>query len=878
MNSDANAEVQGQITGAVPQPAAALPTARSVLVDWANGEEGWLRSIVAEVIKTRAELSDQRVKYFYNQFLRERKLEDAATDSVGLLSSDPGSAGQGHPLVLHSIESIENVNLLATGQSVEFGPQVTIFFGENASGKSGYVRILKSVAKARSVEQVLPNITDPATAALQPRARIKFAEGPNVAEVEWHNQGSVSPLTRIDIFDSKSAQIHLDDDLTYVFTPGELALFPLIQQSLEKVRRTLDSDIHTLKPQNNPFVTNFQSGTSVHGKISLLSPSSDIEELRTLSKLSEADQTELSTLEAEINALRSNTPEAQLRVAEGERTLLDALKSSLTLIRDFDTASYDRAVQQLVAAQAKYAASTKTAFAGVDIPGVLEKEWQAFVEAGEAYIRKIEGYEAYPQPGVPCVYCRQGLDAAAVELLRKYRDYNNGALRDQVNNSRHVVDRFKELVRSASVDGLAGQINSLYIENKASDSASPFAVVVTFLGRARLLLADVLADKEHEWSSQREDAHRSIEIVDARSQAVSALVIGLKQQSTEKQQLMTIREAKATEFRARKRLSEMFPQIEDHVRRAKWANAGEAQSRSFQGIFRALTSASKEASQTLLNQGFENHFRTECTRLRAPVVKLGFPGRQGQVTRKKTVASEYQLSEILSEGEQKVIALADFIAELRLKKPTAPVVFDDPITSLDYRRIKEVSGRIIELSLQRQVIIFSHNIWFVTELLAECAERSRDFLYFDIQSDGNGTGLISRATHPRADSFKKLKSRINDMIQKASSSSGDTQREHILSGYEYLRNACEVIVEVDLLRQVTQRYGANVKMTMLPQIKGDRLEAATNVILPVYEKCCRYMRGHSQPLETLNIQPPLAELRADWVGVQEARDKYIATN
>lgn len=265
-------------------------------------------------------------------------------------------------------------------------------------------------------------------------------------------------------------------------------------------------------------------------------------------------------------------------------------------------------------------------------------------------------------------------------------------------------------------------------------------------------------------------------------------------------------------------------------------------------------------------------------RLRAPVVKLGFPGRQGQVTRKKTVASEYQLSEILSEGEQKVIALADFIAELRLKKPTAPVVFDDPITSLDYRRIKEVAGRIIELSLHRQVVIFSHNIWFVTELLAECGERSRDFLYFDIQSDGNGTGLVNRASHPRADSFKKLKSRINDMIQKANSSSGDAQRECILSGYEYLRNVCEVIAEVDLLKQVTQRYEANVRMTMLPQINGDRLEEATNVILPVFEKCCRYMRGHSQPMETLNIQPSLAELQEDWAAVQEARDKYNATN
>jgi wobble nucleotide-excising tRNase len=71
-------------------------------------------------------------------------------------------------------------------------------------------------------------------------------------------------------------------------------------------------------------------------------------------------------------------------------------------------------------------------------------------------------------------------------------------------------------------------------------------------------------------------------------------------------------------------------------------------------------------------------------------VTLQFPGKQGQVTRKKLVADgEHRPSDVLSEGEQKVIALADFLAEASLK-PAAPVIFDDPINSLDYRRMAEV--------------------------------------------------------------------------------------------------------------------------------------------------------------------------------------------
>src|SRR6185437_8155672 len=99
----------------------------------------------------------------------------------------------------------------------------------------------------------------------------------------------------------------------------------------------------------------------------------------------------------------------------------------------------------------------------------------------------------------------------------------------------------------------------------------------------------------------------------------------------------------------------------------------------------------------LLNQDFETLFHIECKLLRAPTVSLQFPGKEGQVVRKKSVASGYQPSDVLSEGEQKVIALADFLAEASLRPP-APVIFDDPINSLDYIRRKEVVTRIVALS------------------------------------------------------------------------------------------------------------------------------------------------------------------------------------
>ena len=49
---------------------------------------------------------------------------------------------------------------------------------------------------------------------------------------------------------------------------------------------------------------------------------------------------------------------------------------------------------------------------------------------------------------------------------------------------------------------------------------------------------------------------------------------------------------------------------------------------------------------------------------------------------------------------------------------SAPLIFDDPVNSLDHRRLKEVADRIAALVATRQVVVFTHDIWLATELLA----------------------------------------------------------------------------------------------------------------------------------------------------------------
>ncbi len=257
--------------------------------------------------------------------------------------------------------------------------------------------------------------------------------------------------------------------------------------------------------------------------------------------------------------------------------------------------------------------------------------------------------------------------------------------------------------------------------------------------------------------------------------------------------------------------------------------------------------------------------------MRAPNVTLNFPGRQGQVTRRKLVAS-FKPNQVLSEGEQKALALADFLAEVTSVPASSPVVFDDPITSMDYRRIHEVCDRIVALAGDHQIIVFTHNIWFAAELLGKADKKN--WKYYDIRLEGGEAGVITAASHPRVDTIAQVSAAVKSLIDAAEKQVGEIRAALVEKGYEKLRGLCEIVVENEMLKGVVQRYAPNVMMTKLEKINVARLQESVAAIMPVFEKSCRYIASHSQPPETQGIRPTLDELKADHETVLKARQPH----
>ena len=850
---------------------ASSPSARKLLVDWANKQDGWVRQIVAEVLAASSGPSATAQDAIFAQYLAEKGLsENSPAADVAPLELVEEAPGQASPLVIKRLAGVRGVNALAEGQEIEFNDHLTILFGENGSGKTGYTRIFKTLGAVRTAERILPNVHEPNTSGIQQAATLGYTVDGDDRSLSWSGEEGVPPFTTIGIFDSPAVRLHVDDDLDYLYTPGDLALFPRVTDGISGIRSRLETAIGKRRPASNPYLSHFTRGTETYALIETLGGATDLAKLRSLGAVDEDADQQLKTLAEQVMALQGQTIGAQLAVARSRRDLANDLVRITEAAVAFDANAYNQAVETAAKADGDHAALQRDLVASLNLEGdEAEQAWRAFILSGDDYQRHLKRHD-YPEQGDACLYCQQTLEGSALALVAAYREFANDASRRHAKEARELADT---LCRDVAVDHES--VAEALAQAKENEKDDP-----TLDAASRLLVAlkvqreTLAAYTPVDTAEVRGLAETVLEQAKARSEAAEKLITSLTIKEGERAEELRKVSAQHNALKDRLELGRRVAEITTYVEDARWAQKADELVKRFRGVLRSLTETAKVASEDLVNNDFEVRFANECKALRAPQVKLDFPGREGRAARRKTVSENYRPSEVLSEGEQKVIALADFLAEASLRLSPTPLVIDDPVTSLDYRRIHEVAARVAELVRHRQVIVFTHNIWFATELLARFESDQARCSYFSVVDNEGSKGIVVPGSHPRWDTIKQTRKRINEAIQSAKTSDGEIKDALIERAYSLIRTWCEIAVESELLAGVTQRYAPNVGMTRLPQIKGERLTTAVGAILPIFEKACRIMEGHSQPLETLAIRPSLETLEADWQSLQDALKAY----
>lgn len=216
------------------------------ILEWSKDRPVWQRDALRRLVSL-GELTDKDTEEL------TALCRDPSLPKEPLTEGHVNAQHTGAPTVaLRSIRGVQNVNALAAGQTLTFiAKGVTIVYGDNGAGKSGYVRILKRACRARTArgkgETLLPNIYEQASGPQC--AELEYSAGSQVQKAQWQNGSPADDLlSEVSVFDSRTANVHVEETNDLAYTPYPMKLLERLVGSCKAVK-------HISRPRYHPSKT-----------------------------------------------------------------------------------------------------------------------------------------------------------------------------------------------------------------------------------------------------------------------------------------------------------------------------------------------------------------------------------------------------------------------------------------------------------------------------------------------------------------------------------------------------------------------------------------------------------------------------------------------
>lgn len=738
--------------------------------------------------------------------------------AVPLEASHMHAAATGAPLTLKSVRSVTNVNRLAPSAELLFRPDgLTVIYGRNGSGKSGFVRILRTACRTRSDVaklKVLADVYGPPAGAQS--AEIVIDCGAGEETVPWSPGAPVSDrLLRAAVFDTNAAEIYVDSGNHIQFLPFGLALphrlneaCLTLQVRLENERAIVTDKIRLARPQ---FAQ--PRSTKAQDFCSSISGDTSAETIAAACQFTEIDDARLTEVARILTATASAQADVAALIEWTNGLTADCTRLSAALC---DAAlDYARTLGAR-AVEARRAASLGAAdlFADQPLEGVGEDTWRRLWAAAREYSVNV----AYRDRAFPvistddgeaaCVLCHQPLGPDAAKRLQTFEDFVSGALRKAADKAEEdvamaaaeapAIDRFiatdwptrREQIASRDAD-LAVQLDAL---------------ATSFTARRAALLA-VLIDPT---------APAPAPITAAPDERLAALLAALETELGELEKAAdddkrTLLIAERNELEDRKTLSparEALVELRDLMAEDKRYSTALAAT-----LTKTITQKANELVDLHLTTAVLDRFAEERKALDIEHLRIGLARTSGKTKASFSMSPGTTLtkfsSEILSEGEQRALALATFFTEVALTDGSGPIVIDDPVSSLDRDRGLLVAKRIAAEAERRQVIVFTHDLVFFNDLCGSADALGVGTSRVGLFADASNAGRVDPAGVtwtglPVKEMIKKIKGDAVPVRSLHASSPADYEFG-VKNLYGRLRDAYERTVEEHVFFGVIRR-------------------------------------------------------------------------
>lgn len=833
-------------------------SATEMIVKWARNKPKWqqeaVRRVVGNVAVTDEDIAEILLlcKSEYGSEKSSLNVAPLETEDIQVNSISDSS------MRLVSVSNVVGVNQLASKQIIDFEIDgLTIIYGQNGTGKSGYARILKRSCGARHATKILSNIYTESNDQ-KATAKIKILIGMHPEIVDWEDSNVPNKhMALISVLDKHCADVQIQQETEIIFMPFGLDIPHKLVSINKKLEEIVGKEIELLNSKKSKVFLSptWSRETKVGLFMESLTADSNMEELEKLGHLTGDEQKRMQMLSRSLERNPVELANIYNKALEKAQKVYDAVEKVIKIASDDNL---KRIKERSDVAREKRLAATlvaDSAFGDFDISGIGKESWRSLWEAARRYAES----DAYldkkfpPKDDALCVLCLTPLDGAAISRMNSFEEFVRNDTHQQASDAEMM---FKDhLVAFENDNANLKKLFDVCRRNPARDQELN-KVIKRTLAAARLRVYEckkaLKCSEEMRIREWPELPIKKLEkvICDLR------VIIKKTNEAADPKNRNDV-ENEYCGLVDRSTVSDLVPVARKEVDRLKKVAALSEMLKHFKTGH--ITNLGNDIADMVVTSKMESQFKKEIHRITKGKInvklaraggKFGSPYYKIQLSENPRIAVEG----VLSEGEQTIVAIAGFLSELSNASHSSALVFDDPVSSLDHRWRKGIAKRVAEESLKRQVVVFSHDLVFVRDMEELAKKANVKVKTYTLKKTQNYTGVVElglpwqwREVSKRVGDLKKKAQKIRNRYEKGKIDE-EQFKESAQRIYSRLRATWERAIEDVAFCGVVNRYRDYIdtrsimKVTVLD-------ERDCRIMRDGFKKCSDLIDAHDTSLE-----------------------------
>ncbi|TBY61033.1 hypothetical protein E0H46_30405 [Rhizobium leguminosarum bv. viciae] len=867
------------------------------LLEWSNDQDLWTRDSLRRVAAASdyAVGDDELVAIRKNVIAAARSSEELVEGECLDRGHLGISSNETRRTAILQLGPVENIDRLAPNQQLRFAPAgITLVYGENGSGKSGYTRIAKRLCRSLAAEDLRGNVFAESGSTRKVTVRFRVGDDEPIV-LEWDPQtDSPGVLQQISVFDSGNARLYVDSKNRVAYLPKEIAILEHHGEICQRLSQGFATDEKTsITRISVPFSTGYSPGSSVSAMLARLDiASTDLpkaDELNTLAELSDAERGELVDLKREL----ATDPMAMAAARRRMVALLGRIDEvfvglEVALSNDFEV-KLAAARATCIEAEKAVRLSATERFANEPFNSTGTDAWRILFEAARAFANSSGDRVDDRLPAVEgdlCLLCQEPLSEAGASRIGRFNDFISSEASRLAQEARKQLEELLGALRNLAIpsDQVISENFSAYAELDGESAG----VVARLVDAVRDLATrrDAMASGVSGIPALH-DLSALLAIVRSDHRRLEAEAEDLVQSATHATRLDEKR-ARLADLRDRTTFAANLPSM---LQRRDDLSALHCIRRCLQLVnTRAVSTQITALRKELVTAEFNKRIQSEIEVLDLQHIPFQLQesssGGQNLFSIGLKGVKHVKNNQILSEGEQRALALACFLAEIGDDREKHGMIIDDPVSSLDHIRMRRVARRLVaEAAKGRQVVIFTHNIVFFNEIVSEAArvgERAPLVKTVIRKTDTAGFGVIEEDREPW---IADLNVRIADLRQRAKANAAltehdtDSYRRLVKDFYSDLRETWERAVEELVLNKTVVRFVPDVMTQRLKEVGVDDNDYKTiyHAMKQVSERSGHDMSyGRDLPAPRPNDMTDDLKLLEEFCASYKAKKKLLA--